>query len=141
MTARWGSWKYTGWLTSVSLTIIFWFFLPESARWLCTKNRHEKAKRILQRVNGRVKGYDVDNEYAILVQEVEEGRQLSAEASRFSVWACFTGTNLRRTLISFFPIMWQQWTGGVVIFGCTAYFFQQAGVKQVFIGTIVVLWV
>ena len=125
--------------SNFSLTVIFWFFLPESARWLATKGRHDSAKKILQRVNGRVKGYDVETEYAIILQEVEEGRQLSASASKYPVWACFRGTNLRRTLISFFPIAWQQWTGGVVIFGYTAYFFQQAGVKEVFIGTIVVL--
>jgi hypothetical protein len=92
-------------------------FLPESPRWYCQKGKHEQAKKVLQRVNGGVEGYDLETEYAILVQEVEDGRHLAVRSSGTSFFDLFRGTNLRRTLISFGPFGWQQWIGVPVIFG------------------------
>jgi hypothetical protein len=143
---------------NLSVALIIWVFLPESPRWLAQRGKHDRAKAVLRRVNGSVEGYDVDTEYAILVAEIEDGRRLTAQMNSVSILSLFRGTNLRRTLISFGPFGWQQWIGVPVIFGepgffegvCTrtladlgagytSYFFQLAGLKDPFSGTIAVL--
>ncbi|RSH84102.1 hypothetical protein EHS25_005347 [Saitozyma podzolica] len=135
--SQWRHAIYSEWVF-IGIALIIWVFLPESPRWYCQKGKHEQAKKILQRVNGGVEGYDLETEYAILVQEVEDGHRLAVRSSGTSFFDLFRGTNLRRTLISFGPFGWQQWIGVPVIFGYTSYFFQLAGLKEVFMGTVAV---
>jgi hypothetical protein len=104
-------------LTIPSLALIIWFFLPESPRWLASKGKHDRARAILTRLNGSIEGYDVDREYAILLQEIEDGERLIAAGKQMSYTALFRGTNLRRTLLSFGPFAWQTWLGVPIIFG------------------------
>lgn len=122
-------------LTSRLMTII-WFFLPESPRWYSRKGRHDKAKEVLLRLNGGIEGYDVEHEYAVIVNEIEDGNALTGAASQYNVFTIFKGTNLRRTLIAFTPFALQQWIGSVLIYGQSAYFFQQAGLANAYEGTI-----
>lgn len=53
------------------LAIICWFFIPESARWHAAKGREAEAKKILAKVNAKVSGYDVDQEYTRMRMELE----------------------------------------------------------------------
>lgn len=78
--------------------------LPESPVWLYKQGKHDKAKRARRRLIGNVAGYDWDHEYAVLGQDLEQSMALAAASSRFSMLACFKGSNLRRTLISTMPI-------------------------------------
>ena len=118
--------------------MLIWTILPESPRWLAVNGKHDKAKAVLNRLNGKVQGYDVEAEYNIILVELEEGRNLANQASRWSYWAIFKGTNLRRLLISWGPFAWQQWIGVPVIFGYTAYFFSLAGLKNTFTAVVAV---
>jgi hypothetical protein len=125
-------------LTIPSLALIIWFFLPESPRWLASKGKHDRARAILTRLNGSIEGYDVDREYAILLQEIEDGERLIAAGKQMSYTALFRGTNLRRTLLSFGPFAWQTWLGVPIIFGYTSLYFSEAGLSKPFLGTVAV---
>lgn len=73
-----------------------WIFLPESARWHCGAGREAEAKKILRKINGKVKDYDVDQEYQRMQIEVEH-LQISAARQRGGSYAdVFRGTNLVR---------------------------------------------
>lgn len=139
--------------------MIILVIIPESPRFYARRGNDEAAKKVLQRINGGVEGYDVDREYATLKQEVEDGKQLAVLAKGISFIDLFRGTNLvscppselgralvadlllpfqRRTWISFAPFAWQQLIGIPVVFGYTSYFFQLAGLKNPFLGTVAV---
>lgn len=113
--------------------------MPESPRWYASRGKNEQGKRVLGRINRHVTAYDLDNEWAIIEQEVAEGKAIADKFSKISYFAVFRGTNLRRLLISFGPFAWQQWIGAPVIFTYTAYFFQLAGLANPFNGTLAVL--
>lgn len=49
------------------------------------------------RLNGRVKGYDLEGEYAVIQYEVDEGRELSNRNKRVNILSVFRGTNLVST--------------------------------------------
>lgn len=46
----------------IGATIIIFLFLPESPWWLVSKNKHDKAKRILEGFHGKVPGYNVQEQ-------------------------------------------------------------------------------
>jgi SP family general alpha glucoside:H+ symporter-like MFS transporter len=74
--------------------------LPESPVWLYKQGNHDKAKRARARLIGNPAGYDAEHEYAVFSQDIERSIQIAAQASKYTMLACFKGTNLRRTLIS-----------------------------------------
>ena len=79
------------------VSILGWFFLPESPRWHCTQGRGEKCKEILQKVNGNVEGYDVEQEYSrmlIEIKNVEISKSITGGGTYFDV---FRGTNFVRS--------------------------------------------
>ncbi|ORY89818.1 and other transporter-domain-containing protein [Leucosporidium creatinivorum] len=120
------------------MVMILLLVIPESPRYYARRGNDEAAKKVLQRINGGVEGYNVELEYATLKQEVEDGKQLAVLAKGISFIDLFRGTNLRRTWISFAPFAWQQLIGIPVVFGYTSYFFQLAGLKNPFLGTVAV---
>ena len=86
------------------------------------KGKIEAAGKALRRLNGGIPGYDVDRELGVMKLDLE-GIVFSAvaEAARESSYLdLFRGTNLRRTLISFSILGWQQTIGIPVVFGYTA---------------------
>lgn len=100
-------WVFTGLVISAastnnfadshSLAVIVWFIIPESPRWHAERGDVEKSKKILTYINGKVEGYDVEHEYAVIAQEIEQGRRLSGNKN-ISILSVFRGTNLVSTL-------------------------------------------
>lgn len=78
------------------VAIISWFFIPESPRWHCVNGREEECKKILQKANGNVEGYNVDQEYSrmlIEIENVEVNKSITGGGTYFDV---FRGTNFVR---------------------------------------------
>lgn len=75
------------------VAIIAWAFLPESARWHCIHGRETEAKKILNRVNGKVEGYDVDEEYRRMLTEVEHANVKASVQGGGSYLDVFKGVN------------------------------------------------
>lgn len=74
---------------------------------------------VLRRVNGNVKGYNVEAEYAIVKAIILEERQYMADNNIGGDWRsvlksyleCFQGPNWKRTLGSALPAIVQQLSG------------------------------
>ncbi|GAB1868195.1 Organic cation transporter protein [Camponotus japonicus] len=97
----------TNWrMLQVALTIpsivflLYWWFIPESARWLLTKGRHQEAKDLLQRASLE-NGVEIPSETfdTLLNNKAEES---TPDAKKPSVFDLFRYPNLRRKSIVLF---------------------------------------
>jgi len=85
------------------VAIIAWFFIPESPRWHCMYGREEKCKQILRKVNGKVEGYDVDQEYVRMLIEVNHRQESDSHKKGGSYLDVWRGTNLVRAVLGQSP--------------------------------------
>jgi SP family general alpha glucoside:H+ symporter-like MFS transporter len=95
---------------------------------LLRKGKREVAAKALKRLNGGIPGYDIERELQVMQLDLE-GIDVAGEvqAKKASYFDLFRGTDLRRTLISFSILGWQQTIGIPVVFGYTAC---ESGVEQ-----------
>ncbi|KAJ9121876.1 hypothetical protein QFC24_004458 [Naganishia onofrii] len=113
-------------------------FAPESP-WFYTRRGNEiKAKSSLQKLNGSIPGYDVDHAYGIMLEVIRQEDELHRDSFWQQTIDCFKGPNLRRTLISFIPLAFQQFLGISLIFGYSTYFFQLAGYPKPFEASLII---
>lgn len=104
-------------------------FCPESPWWLVRHRQYNKAERsILRLTSAETKEIARDRAKKALALMIETN-QLEEEMSRdTSYFACFKGTDLRRTEIA--AAAWgSQILTGFVIQGWATYFFKQAGLS------------
>jgi SP family general alpha glucoside:H+ symporter-like MFS transporter len=87
----------------IGLAIIIYIFLPESPWWLVSKGRLEDARKILQKKNSSVPGYDLDAELGIIVHTIELQRQEAKLAKLEGPLSMLQGLNLKRFLIGSYP--------------------------------------
>ncbi|KAF9874273.1 putative sugar transporter protein [Colletotrichum karsti] len=118
------------------VAIIAWAFLPESARWHCVHGREAECKRILQKLNGKVEGYDVETEYKHMLVEVEHANATTSIRSGGTYADVFRGVNRRRLIVSFLPWHWQVAIGVPIVGTYSSYFFDMAGLSNPFHGTV-----
>ncbi|ORY27114.1 general substrate transporter [Naematelia encephala] len=112
-------------------------YLPESPMWLIRKGSHEKAKRSLRRIFGRVDGWDIDVYYAELVDEVRVSNEADQQSE--SDWkVLFSRVNFKRCVAAAIPFSGQQFAGVPYITNYTTYFFQLAGVSEPFLGNVII---
>lgn len=64
----------------VGLIGIIFVFLPESPWWLASKGKLDKAKKVLQLLNGDVKGYDIQEQIVSL--NIKFQSQLGSQSRR-----------------------------------------------------------
>ncbi|KAH7355901.1 general substrate transporter [Pyrenochaeta sp. MPI-SDFR-AT-0127] len=122
---------YTQW-AQIGIMLIIYLILPESPAWCVGANKIERATKELHKLNGKIPGYDVDQQVQILALAIEHERAVAAEQHREHWTAIFRGTDGLRTLISLWTNMSQQFIG-LTLFGTFGtYFFQQAGLKDPF---------
>ena len=97
---------------------------PESPWWLVRKDRLEDAKHALSRLTSDSNlEFDVNKHIALMVATTEHERAVNSSTS---YWACFQGTNLRRTIIALGVYCIQTFNGNPLR-GYSTYFLQQAG--------------
>lgn len=99
-------------------------FAPESPWWLVKNDRILEAEHTLRRLSNRSEE-EIRGTLAQMVHTIQIEREITAGASYF---ACFRGTDLRRTEISCFTFMTQMLAGAQFAYGPT-YFFLQAGMN------------
>jgi hypothetical protein len=87
--------------------------LPESPWYYARKHKHEKAKKALRTINGRVPGYDVEREYAVVQAEL---RRQEEESSGATIMDLFRRENIRRTAGATLAIAAQPLFGSNVFF-------------------------
>jgi hypothetical protein len=104
----------------------------------------EKGKASLRRIYGKVEGYDVEFEYAIIKNTIlEERRRLHSLGLKDGGWTqlvrsyveCFQGPNKWRTLGAALPVCTQQLTGLSFLNTYASLFFKQSGFENPFLIT------
>ena len=109
-----------GWIPPLFGLILF---APDSPWWLVRKERYEEAEKTVRRLtDGTVNAKEV---VAMMIHTT----QLEVETKTgSSYWACFQGTDLRRTEIACMAYGIQAGVGNPLQ-GYTTYFFQAAGLS------------
>ena len=102
--------------------ITFYFFLPESPRYLVYRDRFDEAEVVMRSLSNHPE--TVPQEIALLKAQVEEQRELHKATSMMD---CFRGTNFRRTIIAMSVQILQQAQGVSFIQNFIVTFMQQLG--------------
>ncbi|KAI9162757.1 substrate transporter [Paramyrothecium foliicola] len=125
---------------AVMLPIFLW--IPETPAYYASCDQHEKGKASLRRINGKIEGYNVETEYAIINNTImEERREQQGTANQGikevlqSYAQCFHRQNARRTLGAALPVCAQQLTGLAFLNGYASLFFRQSGFDDAFLIT------
>lgn len=87
---------YSEWIFS-GLSLIIIVLIPESPCWYIAKGKRDKAVKVLQRMNGKIPGYDAEHETTVLEYDLAGQRSLQEEAQKLSYFDLFRGVNLVRT--------------------------------------------
>ncbi|RSH90015.1 hypothetical protein EHS25_001348 [Saitozyma podzolica] len=135
---------YTEW-AMIGIMLVVYLYIPESPWWCANRDQHERGRAALTRLNGGIKGYDVDFHYGLIKKTVglerEAAAQLHGPSKGFwhEVWSLrelFIGVNGFRTLVAFFPPATQQISGLAVLSNYASYFAQVAGFADPFMFTV-----
>ena len=144
---------YSEWIF-VGVYSLIWLFAPESpseltftamtpradrtAAWLITVGKIDKAKKTFRYIVGNMEDFDYDHEFAVIEQEVTVSKQLLERQNKAAWRDFFRPVNFKRANIPLLAYCGQQIVGGMYVYSYTTYFFQQAGLKNPFIGSVVV---
>ncbi|RAO72321.1 uncharacterized protein BHQ10_008333 [Talaromyces amestolkiae] len=83
-----------------------------------------------------VKGYDIEEEYGIIVRTIEHERSMLQDEPKYI--DIFKGLNLKRTLTVMLLAVSQQLAGLAIISTYSTYFFSLAGLADPFLGTVII---
>ncbi|VVT56550.1 uncharacterized protein SAPINGB_P005146 [Magnusiomyces paraingens] len=101
------------------------FILPESPRWLASKDRWEEAIHII--ANVQAKG-DVDNEMVTIeINEIREAVEIERQNADMKIWHLFKKDSINRTMVGLWGQIWQQLTGMNVMMYYITMMFEMAG--------------
>ena len=102
--------------------IAFYVFLPESPRYLVYRGRYDEAEAVLRSLSNHPE--TIPQEVELLKAQDLEQRELHRATS---IWDCFQGTNLRRTIIAMGVQILQQAQGVSFIQNFVVTFMEQLG--------------
>lgn len=101
--------------------LVFFPFVPETPWWLVRQGRIDEASQSFKKLWGD--DVDISTKVAALQAVIVE----EEKAGKASIFDCFRGTNLIRTMISMGGFACQHFTGIIFVLGYSTYFFQLAG--------------
>lgn len=102
--------------------VTFFVFLPESPRYLVYRGRYDEAEAVLRSLSNHPE--TIPQEVELLKAQDLEQRELHRATS---IWDCFQGTNLRRTIIAMGVQILQQAQGVSFIQNFVVTFMEQLG--------------
>jgi MFS transporter, SP family, sugar:H+ symporter len=117
------------------LMIALVWLVPESPRYLVTRDRNEKARTNLRKIRGEsYTDAEIDAEIEATIKFTALERQIDASASYLD---CFKGNDRRRTLIAIMMMVGQQFMGVAFLAGYMTYFFALVGFTDAFIVSVI----
>ncbi|KZO98335.1 MFS general substrate transporter [Calocera viscosa TUFC12733] len=115
--------------------IIYSFYLPESPRWLATRERNDAAHRALTRLRGTALNPEQINiELDSIKEAIRIEKEIESTANFFDI---FKGTDLRRTILCCAATTLHAASGINFLVGYGTVFFQVAGETNAFVDTII----
>lgn len=99
--------------------------LPESPRWLASKDRWEEAIDVIANVQAH--GDHTDPHVLIEVEEIKEAVRIDRESKDIRIWHLFKKESINRTMVGLWAQIWQQLTGMNVMMYYIVYMFAMAG--------------
>ncbi|KAH9897106.1 general substrate transporter [Xylariomycetidae sp. FL2044] len=112
------------------LLSIFAYYVPESPRWLMLHDKPQDAERALASLRGdSLTPEYLQEELIEIARGVEEEKAIASGSSFLDI---FRGSNLRRTVICVGVVLSRASSGVWVFVSYGTYFYQQAGVQDVF---------
>jgi MFS family permease len=123
--------------------IVALVFVPESQWWYARKGKEAQAKNAMRRLYGNVESYDVEVEYAMMMKTINDERATLAIATggqpEWKLYLdCFKKDTIRRTFVALIPISTQAFSGVMLFYGYTTYFFAQAGFPRPFEANLII---
>lgn len=112
--------------------------------YYAARDMDERGLAVLRKINGKVEGYNVDAEYAIIRNTIlHEFKRDEARTSDRQGWkevlrsyaTCFSRQHARRTLGAALPACAQQLTGLAFLNVYSSLFFRQSGFDNAFLIT------
>ncbi|WOO85967.1 MFS transporter fmqE [Vanrija pseudolonga] len=119
----------------IGLIIICWAILPESPWYHARRGNKEGALKAMKQLYGGIDGFDYEEEYGIIERTISHEREVNKGAPRYR--DVFKGLNLKRTLSVAMLSACQQLAGLAIISTYSTYFFSLAGLKDPFLGTLI----
>lgn len=115
------AWRWMFWVGGIPAVIFFimLFFIPESPRWLASKNRISEAKNIFIKIGGEA--------YVQEQHELLDAHNSETNKEKVNFRALFQGKTGRILLIGIVVAAFQQWCGINVIFNYAQEVFSAAG--------------
>lgn len=117
-------------LIPVGIAFFFSFFIPETPRYLASKQRHEEAKQVLARLRGRA----VDDPLVTAeFEEIDSQAKSRADLSKVSIWQALKESQKNANYRQRFWLLMTmqtvaQWSGGNGITYYVSTIFQYAGI-------------
>ncbi|OCL04121.1 general substrate transporter [Glonium stellatum] len=123
----------------VAILLAVYPFFPESPYFLLQKGDAKRARESLVRIHGSDDQVLIDAEVARIQSNVIASEEVkrAAENKGPLLQQCFTGTNLKRTMIAIIPAAGQQLIGATFVLGYITYFLGLIGVKDNFTVTMI----
>lgn len=122
---------YTQW-GQIGLMLLIYIPLPESPPWCVSRGQVDRARKELAKIYRGIKNYNVEQHVQILVLAAEHEKAVAIEQRREHWHAIFRGTDGKRTIVSLWTNLTQQFIGLSLFGSFGTYFFQQAGLADPF---------
>lgn len=127
---------YIQW-AQVGIMILIYVFLPESPPWCVERGDLDRARKALRQLNYGVKNYNLEQQLQGLILAAEHEKVVAIEQKREHWHAIFRGTDGLRTIIALWTNLSQQFIGLTLFTNFGTYFFQQAGLDDPFLVTVI----
>jgi len=118
-----------------SWIIVMCFVIPESPRWLLLRGQRQQALKSVATLRGQaITNDEAEREVRMIENSVQRELEITKEVSWKEI---FYSKDLKRTLLTISAATLHSATGTYFLTGYSTFFYQQVGISNPFIGTVI----